>query len=62
MLYEKLGMARIIQFSQRNGRLLLPRRKQGNNPVIPIYVIHTVQYFIYGLKLMFLRFYMFIIM
>ena len=28
---------RILQFSQRNGKLSLPQKKQGDYPVIPIY-------------------------
>ena len=29
----------IIQFYQHNGKLLVPYQKQGNYPVIPIYVM-----------------------
>ena len=32
------GQQELSRFSQRNGKLPLPRRKQGNYPVIPIYV------------------------
>ena len=35
--YTKLGVTRIVQLSQRNGKFPLPRLKQGNYPVIPIY-------------------------
>ena len=34
---KKSGGTRILQLSQRNGKLLLPWKKQGNHPVIPIY-------------------------
>ena len=37
MLYKKLGVTRIIPFSQLNGKLPLPRQKQVNYLVIPIY-------------------------
>ena len=33
---KKLGAIRILQFSQRNGKLPLPWRNQGNYMVIPI--------------------------
>ena len=36
MLYKKLGVTRIIQFSQRNGKLSSPRQKQGDYLLIPI--------------------------
>ena len=32
-----MGVTRILQFSQRNGKLSLQQIKQGNYPVIPIY-------------------------
>ena len=44
MLYKKLGITRILLFSQWNGKLPLPRWKQGNYPVITIYyweVLHS---------------------
>ena len=37
MLYEKLGVSIILQFSQRNGKLPLTQWKQGNYPLITIY-------------------------
>ena len=33
-----MGVTRIKQFSQRNGKLSLPRGKQGNYPAILLYV------------------------
>ena len=39
---KKSGGVRVLQFSQRNGELPLPWRKQGNYPVITIYDVHTV--------------------
>ena len=50
MLYKKLGVTRIIQFSQRNGKLSLPRIKQGYYPVIPIYATHNPFYVEIGLN------------
>ena len=35
---KKPGVMKSIQFSQRYSELLLPWQKQGNYPVIPIYV------------------------
>ena len=37
MLYKTIRGTRIIQLSQRNGKLPLPQQKQGNYPVITIY-------------------------
>ena len=34
---QKLGVMRVLQLSQRNGKLPLSRRKQDNYPVIYIY-------------------------
>ena len=34
---KKWGKQELSSFSQRNGTLPFPRRKQGNYPVIPIY-------------------------
>ena len=39
---KKYGVARILQFSQQNDKLLLPQWKQGNYPVIPIYAPQRV--------------------
>ena len=39
MLYKKLGVTRILQFSQSNSELPLRWWSQGNYPVIPIYVL-----------------------
>ena len=41
MLYEKKGWQKFFQFSQHNGKLPLPWRKQGNYPVIPIYSVNN---------------------
>ena len=35
---NKSAVTRILQLSQHNGKLPLPWLKQGNYPVIPIYV------------------------
>ena len=37
MLYKRMGITKILQFSQRNGKFPLSRQKQGNYPVITIY-------------------------
>ena len=37
MLYKQTGVMIILQLYQRNGKLPLPRQKQGNYPVITIY-------------------------
>ena len=34
---KKLGVTIILQFSQRNGKLTLPWKRQVNHPVITIY-------------------------
>ena len=47
---KKLVVTRIIQFSQRNGKLPSPQWKQGNYPVIPIYAKHYWYDNIYILK------------
>ena len=39
---NKLGVTIIPQLSQRNGELPLKQRKQGNYPVIPIYVSDNI--------------------
>ena len=41
MLYKKKGVTKILQLSQRNGKLTLPWQEQSNYLVITIYGAET---------------------
>ena len=49
VIQKKLRVTRILQFSQRNGKLPLQQLKQGNYPVIPIYAQGTCGTDIWGM-------------